>query len=84
LKAVSGKNKLTDMFNFFTNLMKMDANKERLVFFVLIFLSGIHVTSCLWIYICWLDDFGPDCWIVKAGLVDESIFVVNSILKIFN
>ena len=30
----------------------------------------IHVVGCLWYFLAKLDDFSPDTWVVRAGLLD--------------
>ena len=32
----------------------------------------VHCYSCLWYFMAKLTNFHPDCWIVRAGLVDSS------------
>ena len=31
-----------------------------------------HITACVWYFFARIGDFEPKCWVVRAGLIDES------------
>jgi hypothetical protein len=34
----------------------------------------VHMVACVWYWIADFFDLVPDCWVVRQGLVEESIF----------
>jgi hypothetical protein len=70
-------NKIT---KFFLEKLKVNANIERLFFFILTFLLLIHLAACIWYYIAKLQDLSPDCWVTRLGYIDASkseIYIVS-------
>ena len=34
---------------------------------------SVHIASCIWYLTAKLDDFSPECWIIRNNLSDSSI-----------
>jgi CRP-like cAMP-binding protein len=52
--------------------LKINANVERLFFFVLTFLLMNHLCACFWYFMAKIEDFSPDSWVVRLGYMDNS------------
>jgi hypothetical protein len=69
LKIMKGNaNKIT---KYLLDKFKLDNNIERFIIFVILFLILNHLVACIWFLIARLDDFSPDCWVVRLGFIDE-------------
>jgi len=58
----------------FIEKLKLRANLEKLVYFLLGFLVITHIFSCIWYLIAKLQNFNENCWVYKLGYLDESNF----------
>lgn len=43
-----------------------------MVQFLTMVLVVAHITACVWYFFARIGDFEPKCWVVRAGLIDES------------
>jgi hypothetical protein len=34
-----------------------------------------HIIACLWYFLAKIEGFGPDTWVVRRGIMDESNFM---------
>lgn len=64
-------NKLT---RYFLEKLKVNANIERLIYFIMAFLILSHLSACIWFLIAKLQDLDPDCWVSRLGFIDYSTF----------
>jgi hypothetical protein len=55
---------------FFLEKLKVNANTERLIYFILGFLALNHFFACLWYFVAKMQDLDPDCWVVRLGYTD--------------
>jgi CRP-like cAMP-binding protein len=45
----------------------------RFIFFLLSFILAVHLMACLWYFIPAMEEFGVDTWVVRYGIVDNSV-----------
>ena len=69
---MSSKGNLNRVTKFFMEKLKINANVERLFFFVLTFLLMNHLCACFWYFMAKIEDFSPDSWVVRLGYMDNS------------
>ena len=69
---IAKKGKVNKITKYFLEKFKVNANVERLVYFVLIFLILNHLSACIWYYMAVLQDFDQDCWVTRLGFIDLS------------
>jgi CRP-like cAMP-binding protein len=69
---MSSKGNLNKVTKFFMEKLKINANVERLFFFVLTFLLMNHLCACFWYFMAKIEDFSPDSWVVRLGYIDSS------------
>lgn len=65
---------------FFLDKLKVNANIERLIYFILAFLLLNHISACIWYFMARLDDLSPDSWVMRLGYIDASdaeIYIVS-------
>jgi hypothetical protein len=65
---------------FFLEKFKVNANVERLIYFILGFLLLNHLAACIWYFVAKLQDFAPECWVTRLGYIDapnEEIYIVS-------
>ena len=70
-------NKIT---KYFLEKLKVNANIERLIFFIFGFLILNHLSACVWYLIAKLQDFEPDCWVTRLGYIDATpveIYIIS-------
>ena len=70
-------NKIT---KYFLEKLKVNANIERLIYFILGFLVLNHLSACFWYLIAKLQDFDPDCWVTRLGYIDApptEIYIIS-------
>ena len=72
ITKMSSKGNLNRVTNFFMEKLKINANVERLFFFVLTFLLMNHLCACFWYFMAKIEDFSPDSWVVRLGYIDSS------------
>jgi CRP-like cAMP-binding protein len=71
------KNKDSNSFTrFLLDIFKINANIERLIYFIFAFLLLNHLAACLWYWIAKIQDFNPDCWVTRLGYIDSSNFEI--------
>lgn len=56
--------KITEFFNLTSGVQGL------IKIFLTVFLLN-HITSCLWFMIAKFEDFGPDSWVARQGIVDS-------------
>lgn len=70
-------NKIT---KYFLEKLKVNANIERLIYFILGFLILNHLSACIWYLMAKLQDFEPDCWVTRLGYIDATpteIYIIS-------
>lgn len=45
----------------------------RFIFFLLSFILAVHLMACLWYFIPTMEDMGVETWVVRYGIVDNSV-----------
>lgn len=55
---------------FFFDKLKLNANIEKLIYFLLAFVLLSHLSTCLWYFVAKLEDLNPNCWVVRLGYID--------------
>ena len=61
---------------FLLEKLKVNANIERLIYFILSFLLLNHLSACIWYFVAKLQDLSPDCWVTRLGYIDSSNFEI--------
>ena len=74
MTKMTTKGNVNKVTKFFLEKLKINANIERLIFFVLTFLLLNHLCACFWYFMAKLEDLSPDSWVVRLGYVDSSNF----------
>ena len=72
MTKMNSKGNLNRVTKFFMEKLKINANIERLFFFILTFLLLNHLCACFWYFMAKLEDFSPDSWVVRLGYIDSS------------
>ena len=70
-------NKIT---KYFLEKLKVNANIERLIYFIFGFLILNHLSACVWYLIAKLQEFTPDCWVTRLGYIDATpteIYIIS-------
>jgi hyperpolarization activated cyclic nucleotide-gated potassium channel 2 len=75
LKMVK-KGNVNRITRYFLEKLKVSANIERLIYFVLCFLVLNHLSACIWFLMAKLQDMNPDCWVTRMGFIDFEPFDV--------
>jgi hypothetical protein len=73
LKAMKGSN-LNRITKYLLDKFKIDNNIERFILFIFLFLILTHLSACIWFLIAKMDDFSPDCWVTRLGMIDEDSY----------
>ena len=74
------KGNVNRITKFFLEKLKVNANIERLIYFILAFLLLNHLAACIWYFMAKLQDLDPDCWVTRLGYSDASnaeIYIVS-------
>lgn len=74
------KGNVNRVTKFFLEKLKVNANIERLIYFILAFLLLNHISACTWYFCAKLQDLDPDCWVMRLGYIDASnaeIYIVS-------
>lgn len=64
------KGNVNRITKYFLEKLKVNANIERLIYFILAFLILNHLAACIWYLIAKLEDFSPDTWVTRLGFQD--------------
>ena len=72
ITKMNSKGNVHHVTKYFLEKLKINANIERLLFFVLLFFLMNHLCACFWFLTSKLQDMDPDCWVVRLGYVDCS------------
>ena len=72
ITKINSKGNVHHVTKYFLEKLKINANIERLLFFVLLFFLMNHLCACFWFLTAKLQDMDPDCWVVRLGYVDCS------------
>jgi hypothetical protein len=75
-KKTSSKNNKSKygMAKYLQEKLKLKANLERLLYFLLGFLMLTHISACMWYFIAKLDNFSPETWVARLGYLDQSYY----------
>lgn len=74
------KGNVNKVTKFFLEKLKVNANIERLIYFILGFLLLNHLAACIWYFVAKMQDLNPDCWVTRLGYIDASnieIYIVS-------
>ena len=66
------KGNVNRITKYFLEKLKVNANIERLIYFILAFLLLNHLAACVWYFVAKMEDFNPDSWVMKLGYIDSS------------
>ncbi len=66
------KGNVNRITKYFLEKLKVNANIERLIYFILAFLLLNHLAACDWYFTAKLEDLSPDCWVMKLGYIDST------------
>lgn len=61
-----------DIFSRIADLLNINKRIEKLVSFVISVFVGIHLMGCFWYLVAKYEGLGPDTWVVRYGIQDES------------
>ena len=53
---------------------RVNIHLERLFYYILGLFLFIHLSACVFYFIAKLEDFSPDCWVTRLGMIDKSPF----------
>jgi hypothetical protein len=70
------KGNVNRLTRYFLEKLKVSANIERLIYFVLSFLVLNHLSACIWFLVAKLQDLSPDCWVTRLQFIDYDPFDV--------
>jgi hypothetical protein len=69
-KVIKERSKLE---KYFREIIKISVTSERMFFFMLIFLTLVHICSCLWVFAGRYDPSLPN-WIMSEGFDETDNF----------
>ena len=76
ITKMSKKGNVSSITKVFLEKFKINANVEKLIFFLLTFILLAHLSTCIWFLVAKLEDLSPDCWVVRLGYIDSSNFQI--------
>jgi hypothetical protein len=76
MSKIAKKGKVNRITKFFLEKLKVNANIERLIYFILSFLLLNHLSACIWFFVAKLQDLAPDCWVTRLGYIDSTNFEI--------
>ncbi len=76
MSKMAKKGNVNRITKFFLEKLKVNANVERLIYFILTFLLLNHLSACIWYFMAKLQDLDPDCWVVRLGYIDYTNFEI--------
>lgn len=54
------------------NIMRMNPGITKMIKVALTVFFLVHLMTCFWYLTAKFQDFPPECWVVKAGLMNSS------------
>ncbi len=75
---IAKKGNVNKITKYFLEKFKVNANVERLVYFVMIFLILNHLSACIWYWMAVLQDKDPECWVIRLGFADLDVMEVKT------
>jgi hypothetical protein len=76
MSKIAKKGNVNRITKFFLEKLKVNANIERLIYFILSFLLLNHLSACIWFFVAKLQDLSPDCWVTRLGYIDSTNFEI--------
>ena len=76
ITKMSKKGNVSSITKVFLEKFKINANVEKLIFFLLTFILLAHLSTCIWFLVAKLEDLSPDSWVVRLGYIDASNFQI--------
>ncbi len=76
MSKMAKKGNMNRLTKFFLEKLKVNANIERLIYFILSFLLLNHLSACIWYFVAKLQDLDPDCWVTRLGYIDSTNFEI--------
>lgn len=76
MSRITKKGNVNRITKFFLEKLKVNANIERLIYFILSFLLLNHLSACIWYYMAKLEDLSPDSWVTRLGYIDSTNFEI--------
>ena len=74
MTRMNSKGNVNKITKIFFEKLKINANIEKLIFFILTFLLLNHLCSYFLFFMTKIQDLNPDSWVVRLGYVDASNF----------
>jgi potassium voltage-gated channel Eag-related subfamily H protein 6/hyperpolarization activated cyclic nucleotide-gated potassium channel 2 len=71
LKINQERNKILQLIS---KIFSLQGGIDRILFFVMLFLTLTHINACLWVYIAKFDPDNPNTWINMIGMADHDDF----------
>ena len=68
------KNNITKFTRNLLDKFHINIQIERLIYYILGLFMFIHLSACFFFFIAKLEDFSPESWVNKLGLIDASPF----------
>lgn len=53
------------------NVLRMNPGVTKMITVAVTVFFLVHLISCFWFMAAKFEDFGPDTWVVRNGLVDS-------------
>jgi CRP-like cAMP-binding protein len=76
ITKMSKKGNVSSITKVFLEKFKINANVEKLIFFLLTFILLAHLSTCFWYLVAKFEDLSPDSWVVRLGYIDSSNFQI--------
>ena len=55
---------------FFEEKVKFNSYIEKILLCLSAFILLNHIIACMWVYIARIQEFVPECWVVRLGFID--------------
>jgi hypothetical protein len=81
---IAKKGNVNKITKYFLEKFKVNANVERLVYFVLIFLILNHFSACIWYYIATYQEMDPENWVTRLCFADLQPIEVRFTFQLLN
>ena len=66
------KGKLSETLERLQDCLEINRGMTKIFYFAVTVLIAIHISGCLYYYMAKMQDFAPNTWVSKAGLLDQS------------
>jgi len=76
ITKMSKKGSVSSLAKIFLEKFKINANVEKLIFFLMAFILLSHLSTCIWYFVAKIENLSPDSWVVRLGYIDSSNFQI--------